>query len=278
MVVVAETSFSRERGGTRVEAKVKARQLTAHMVKVHLPTKPITDQAELDQDMAPLKAMRLKRRGCCPRRSKRILRLIRLKTRFGMLSYARHVTRSANQLPSNERIDTVKSTDRSLNLLQNSLAIGRETVERLDRQGESLHNTKRNLELANNKSKQAADKTRDLKRLDKSIFNPRSYVTVKPSARDREDEIRENSRSALRKQNASRSDAANRSGGMQTKTAASAADRAKYLLEPVCTSNDCPHLSDCVRSRMLSFVNHDPSYRPPKTKQTKNKSKPMWRT
>jgi hypothetical protein len=47
---------------------------------------------------------------------------------------------------------------------------GRSTLERLGAQGESIHNTEKNLDLASNQNKLAAEKARELKTLNRSMY------------------------------------------------------------------------------------------------------------
>lgn len=66
--------------------------------------------------------------------------------------------------------EDVSSTRNALRIAQQAEESGRDTLARLGVQGEHLHNTEKNLNLAHNQNRLAEDKARALKTLNKSMF------------------------------------------------------------------------------------------------------------
>lgn len=64
----------------------------------------------------------------------------------------------------------VSSTRNALRVAAQAEESGRDALTRLGAQGERIHNTERNLDLANNQNRVAEEKARELKRLNKSMF------------------------------------------------------------------------------------------------------------
>lgn len=64
----------------------------------------------------------------------------------------------------------VSATRNALRMGQQAEEVGRDTLARLGVQAEYIHNTERNLDLANNQNKMAEDKARELKTLNRSMF------------------------------------------------------------------------------------------------------------
>ncbi|OCK75061.1 hypothetical protein K432DRAFT_386423, partial [Lepidopterella palustris CBS 459.81] len=64
----------------------------------------------------------------------------------------------------------VSSTRNALRLAQQAEETGRDTLARLGAQGERIHNTERNLDLAASQNRIAEEKARELKTLNKSMF------------------------------------------------------------------------------------------------------------
>jgi protein transport protein SEC9 len=64
----------------------------------------------------------------------------------------------------------VSSTRNALRLAQQAEETGRDTLARLGAQGERIHNTERNLDLASSQNRIAEEKARELKTLNKSMF------------------------------------------------------------------------------------------------------------
>ncbi|EER43138.1 conserved hypothetical protein [Histoplasma capsulatum var. duboisii H88] len=64
----------------------------------------------------------------------------------------------------------VSSTRNALRAALEAEATGRDTLLRLGAQGERIHNTEKNLDLASNQNKIADEKSRELKKLNKSMF------------------------------------------------------------------------------------------------------------
>lgn len=92
--------------------------------------------------------------------------------------------------------ESVNSTRRALAAAAAAEETGRNTLSRLGAQGERLTNTKKNLDLANNQNKKAAETTRELQTLNRSMFavhvsNP---FNSSKKAQAKEDQIIENHR------------------------------------------------------------------------------------
>ncbi|KAL1594688.1 Protein transport protein S9 plasma membrane t-SNARE [Nothophoma quercina] len=88
----------------------------------------------------------------------------------------------------------VSSTRNALRLAQQAEETGRDTLARLGAQGERIHNTERNLDLASTQNRIAEEKARELKTLNKSMFamhvsNP---FTASSRRQARDDKIMEN--------------------------------------------------------------------------------------
>ncbi|KAF2436681.1 hypothetical protein EJ08DRAFT_684915 [Tothia fuscella] len=64
----------------------------------------------------------------------------------------------------------VSSTRNALRIAAMAEETGRSTLERLGAQGERIHNTERNLDLASNQNKLAAEKAREISTLNRSMF------------------------------------------------------------------------------------------------------------
>lgn len=64
----------------------------------------------------------------------------------------------------------VSSTRNALRLAQQAEETGRDTLARLGAQGERIHNTERNLDLASSQNRIAEEKTRELKTVNRSMF------------------------------------------------------------------------------------------------------------
>ncbi|OSS49622.1 hypothetical protein B5807_05885 [Epicoccum nigrum] len=138
----------------------------------------------------------------------------------------------------------VSSTRNALRLAQQAEETGRDTLARLGAQGERIHNTERNLDLATTQNRLAEEKARELKTLNKSMFamhvsNPFT-ASSRREARDqkimdnhhRDRETRDATRRAAWESSA-RQDGNNRAmqGASGTGKKASLAERAKYQFE-----------------------------------------------
>jgi hypothetical protein len=66
--------------------------------------------------------------------------------------------------------EDVASTRNALRIAQQAEETGRDTLARLGAQGEHLHNTEKNLDLAHNQNRVAEDKAKELKKLNRSMF------------------------------------------------------------------------------------------------------------
>lgn len=64
----------------------------------------------------------------------------------------------------------VSSTRNALRIAQQAEETGRATLERLGQQGERIHNTEKNLDLASNQNRIAEERARELKTLNRSMF------------------------------------------------------------------------------------------------------------
>ena len=64
----------------------------------------------------------------------------------------------------------VSATRNALRLAQQAEEVGRDTLTRLGVQAEYIHSTEQNLDLSHNQNKQAEDKARELKTLNRSMF------------------------------------------------------------------------------------------------------------
>ncbi|KAL9081716.1 MAG: hypothetical protein Q9159_007093 [Coniocarpon cinnabarinum] len=100
------------------------------------------------------------------------------------------VTSTKDQIRDLKRQD-VSSTRNALRLAQQAEETGRATLERLGNQGERIHNTERNLDLASSQNRLAEEKARELKHLNRSMWamkvdNP---FTKKSRERARDEEI-----------------------------------------------------------------------------------------
>ena len=64
----------------------------------------------------------------------------------------------------------VSSTRNALRVAERAEEVGRDTLARLGAQGEHIHNTEKNLDLAHNQNRVAQDKAAELKKLNRSMF------------------------------------------------------------------------------------------------------------
>lgn len=79
------------------------------------------------------------------------------------------VNNTKNEIRQIKRED-VSSTRNALRMANRAEEIGRDTLARLGAQGEMIHNTEKNLDLAHNHNKIAEDHARELKTLNRSMF------------------------------------------------------------------------------------------------------------
>ena len=89
------------------------------------------------------------------------------------------------------KLEDVSSTRNALRIAAQAEETGRNTLARLGAQGERIHNTEKNLDLAANHNRIAEDKARELKTLNKSMFavhvsNP---FTASSRRQQRDDDI-----------------------------------------------------------------------------------------
>ncbi|KAI9745215.1 MAG: Protein transport protein S9 plasma membrane t-SNARE [Claussenomyces sp. TS43310] len=87
--------------------------------------------------------------------------------------------------------EDVSSTRNALRIAQQAEETGRATLARLGAQGERIHNTEKNLDLAANHNRVAEEKAKELKKLNRSMFavhvsNP---FTASARAAERDEEI-----------------------------------------------------------------------------------------
>ncbi|KAF5515114.1 Protein transport protein SEC9 [Colletotrichum sp. SAR11_57] len=145
------------------------------------------------------------------------------------------------------RNESVNTVNRALQAAMQAEETGRSTLARLGAQGERLHNTERNLDLAANHNKVAEDRAKELKTLNRSMFavhvsNPFTSKS-RAAARDeavlerhrQERETRENTRREAFQSNQRMEEAfkeVSLSGRPQPKLGQrSQAERSKYTLE-----------------------------------------------
>ncbi|OCK88475.1 uncharacterized protein K441DRAFT_588453 [Cenococcum geophilum 1.58] len=140
----------------------------------------------------------------------------------------------------------VSSTRNALRLAQQAEETGRDTLARLGAQGERIHNTERNLDLASSQNRIAEEKARELKTLNKSMFamhvgNPFTSE-ARREARDaaimdthrKEREQRDTTRQAAYESQARAQQAGRDLNGNPTRqpmNKATLAERAKYQFE-----------------------------------------------
>ncbi|KAF2187132.1 hypothetical protein K469DRAFT_570558 [Zopfia rhizophila CBS 207.26] len=140
----------------------------------------------------------------------------------------------------------VSSTRNALRLAEQAEQTGRDTLARLGAQGERIHNTERNLDLAASQNRIAEDKARELKTLNKSMFamhvsNP---FTSGSRREERDRKIMETHKSEREQRDASRKAAWETQargqafqqdmksvGGKKPSGSSTLADRAKYQFE-----------------------------------------------
>ncbi|KAF3911157.1 hypothetical protein AA313_de0208646 [Arthrobotrys entomopaga] len=70
------------------------------------------------------------------------------------------------------KIESVNSTRNALRAAARAEEVGRDTLERLGHQGEQLHNTEKNLDLAKAHGEQAEDQINHINRVNRSMFVP----------------------------------------------------------------------------------------------------------
>ncbi|KAF5528071.1 Protein transport protein sec9 [Colletotrichum aenigma] len=144
------------------------------------------------------------------------------------------------------RQESVNTVNRALQAALQAEETGRSTLARLGAQGERLHNTERNLDLAANHNKVAEDRAKELKTLNRSMFavhvsNPFTSKS-RAAARDQavldrhrqERDTREQTRNAAFQSNQRMEEAfkeVSLSGRPQGNTRSSAAERSKYVLD-----------------------------------------------
>jgi hypothetical protein len=139
----------------------------------------------------------------------------------------------------------VASTRNALQVAAAAEESGRATLARLGDQGERIHNTERNLDLAANHNLSAEDKYKELKRLNRSMFAPNigNPFTGKEQRARRDEEIYERHQKEREQREATR-DAAYQDNARLNKsfkgieqrprattTKANLAERAKYQFE-----------------------------------------------
>lgn len=104
--------------------------------------------------------------------------------------------------------DSVASVSRSVQMARQANEVGRATLARLGAQGERLHNTEKNLDLAANQNKIAQDRAAELKTLNGSMFavhvgNP---FTSKQRQQKADEEVLSRHRSEREQREATRRD------------------------------------------------------------------------
>ncbi|GAB7341613.1 hypothetical protein MBLNU457_7815t1 [Dothideomycetes sp. NU457] len=138
----------------------------------------------------------------------------------------------------------VAATRNARRIAEQTEAIGRETLARLGQQGDRIHNTERNLDLASHQNRLAEEKARELKTLNRSMFamhvsNPFTAKKREEAAnaialdkhrqeRLRADETRANAYSTTARQQGFNREL---NGGRAPQDKASLAQRSKYQFE-----------------------------------------------
>ncbi|KAJ4345205.1 Protein transport protein S9 plasma membrane t-SNARE [Didymosphaeria variabile] len=137
----------------------------------------------------------------------------------------------------------VSSTRNALRLAQQAEETGRDTLARLGAQGERIHNTERNLDMASSQNRIAEEKARELKTLNRSMFavhvaNP---FTTSSRREERDRKIMENHQNDRAQRDATRAAAWQSTArqdeykrgtqGGNTGGKSTLADRAKYQFE-----------------------------------------------
>jgi hypothetical protein len=139
----------------------------------------------------------------------------------------------------------VSSTRNALRMAEQAEETGRNTLARLGAQGESIHNTERNLDLAANQNSIAEDKVRELKTLNRSMFavHVNNPFTSGAKREQREQKITDRHRMEREQREETREKAFQSDQRMNQnfkgldshrpapKTGASLAERAKYQFE-----------------------------------------------
>jgi protein transport protein SEC9 len=138
----------------------------------------------------------------------------------------------------------VSSTRNALRMADQAEETGRNTLARLGAQGERIHNTERNLDIAANQNAMAEDKARELKTINRSMFavHVNNPFTGKERREKREQQIMDRHRMEREQREETREKAFQSSQRMKSnfqgldsqptpKTGASLAERAKYQFE-----------------------------------------------
>jgi protein transport protein SEC9 len=140
----------------------------------------------------------------------------------------------------------VASTRNAYRIAAMAEETARQTMARLGSQGESIHNTERNLDLASNQNRLAAEKARELKTLNRSMFavhvaNP---FTSSKRIREHEEKVLSDNQRDREERDALRQQAWDTNSRQQKlvgdigkggllKPKANLAERAKYQFEAV---------------------------------------------
>lgn len=140
----------------------------------------------------------------------------------------------------------VASTRNARRIAEQAEQTGRETLERLGRQGEMIHNTEKNLDMATHQNRLAREKASELKTLNRSMFavhvaNPftakkreEAAIAVGLEKHQRERDVAEKTRKELYDSRARANQQQRDLNGnlvRQAPTQRSLADRAKYQFE-----------------------------------------------
>lgn len=116
----------------------------------------------LAEGLENLKAMEATRTGSLPQKNKKsMLRSLHYLTTCSS-KYREDVQGLKDEIRNIKQQD-VSSTRNALRIAQMAEETGRGTLERLQQQGERIHNTERNLDLASNQNRLAAEKAREIR-------------------------------------------------------------------------------------------------------------------
>jgi len=144
---------------------------------------------------------------------------------------------------SGKKDETISTSQNALMAARRAEESGRATLERLGMQGERLHNTEKNLDVAANQNRIAEEKARELKNYNRSMFAPHVSNPLRSSARAKEEEAKILSRHHSDREEREKTrefgyDSRNRvgralndNGRVESKATTSLAERSRYQFE-----------------------------------------------
>lgn len=113
---------------------------------------------------------------------------------------------ASKQELSQTRDESLQSTNRSMQLMYQTIETGRGTLSQLGSQGERLQNAERNMDLADNYNAVGLDKTKELQTVNRSMFSVHvaNPFTAKKRAAARDQEVMDRHRSEKDQREATR--------------------------------------------------------------------------